>query len=275
MQMGQIVYSLRIKMYYNILSLIQIDATDKLWPEWSLFQCSAISNCDLQIDIVSHNQLKYGLEILGEQPGNAVLQYANCLLCVNSNWSKAKLTVFNSQTVGISKLLNALLFTHLSVKGTLEMHASLVERGGKGILFLGPSGIGKTTQAELWREYRGAEIINGDRVFLKQKARKFLGCGSPWHGSSSYCLNKQVPIYGIIILKQSINNLIRRLTGFEMISGLMNSVFLPSWYIEGYKAACDTLDALLRTVPVYELSCRPDEDAVRLTEETIFGKRMI
>ena len=79
----------------------------------------------------------------------------------------------------------------------------------------------------------------------------------------------------MIILKQSKQNAIRRLTGFEMVSSVMNSVFLPSWYPKGYKAACDTLDGLLQTVPVYELSCRPDEDAVRLTEETIFKQEKL
>ena len=33
----------------------------------------------------------------------------------------------------------------------------------------------------------------------------------------------------------------------------------------------ETLDHLLTALPVYELSCRPDEDAVRLTEDKIFG----
>ena len=37
----------------------------------------------------------------------------------------------------------------------------------------------------------------------------------------------------------------------------------------------ETLDHLLTKIPVYELSCRPDEDAVSLTEEAVFGKDVI
>lgn len=254
-----------------MLSSIQINTIDKLWPEWALFQCKCEKSCDLRIDIVSHKEWKYGLEVMEEQPGKAVLKYDNCILCVNTNWSIAKLTLFERRTIGVPKLLNALLFTHLSIKQTIEIHASLVNRRGIGILFLGPSGIGKTTQAELWMKYLEAEIINGDRVFIKQENNSFLGCGSPWHGSSPYCLNKQVPLKALIVLKQSSENKIRRLTGFEMVSSIMNSVFFPIWYQKGHEAVCKTLDALLQTVPVYELSCRPDEDAVRLTEETVFG----
>ncbi len=175
------------------------------------------------------------------------------------------------KTSDLSGLLNALLMSHLSTRGALLLHASLVEVSGKGIMFLGPSGIGKTTQAELWMKYRGADIVNGDMVYVKGEPGRFLGCGSPWHGSSSYCLNRQVPLAGLVVLKQSRENAIRRLTDMEMIAGVMNSVFFPKWYRKGYEAACDTLDALLKMTPVYELSCRPDEAAVGLTEETLLA----
>ena len=209
--------------------------------------------------------------IVETQAEKNVLADRNCFLSVNSDWTEGIITLFSGQLKDTYKLLNALLLTHLSTRHAIELHSSLVDIHGKGIMFLGPSGIGKTTQAELWMKYREAEIVNGDMVFVKQELDRFLGCGSPWHGSSPYCLNKQVPLSALIVLKQSNENSIRRLTGFEMVSNVMNNVFFPTWYKEGHEAACKTLDALLNVVPVYELSCRPDEDAVRLTEKTIFN----
>ena len=66
-------------------------------------------------------------------------------------------------------------------------------------MFLGPSGIGKTTQAELWHTYRDAVIINGDIVFVQETEGNFLGWGTPWHGSSPYCENASVPVDALII----------------------------------------------------------------------------
>lgn len=259
-------------LYYKVLVNLKVDTDRNLWPEWKLFESKHDNASELTIKIRVHTQNQYGLDILEDQPGKAVLKSNDSLLCVNSDWTEAKLTSFDGHIQDTYKLLNALLFTHLSTRHAIEMHSSLVDINGKGIMFLGPSGIGKTTQAELWMKYRDAEIINGDMVFVKQEPECFLGCGSPWHGSSPYCLNKQVPLSALIVLKQSNGNSIRRLTGFEMVSSVMSSVFFPTWYKEGHEAVCKTFDALLRSVPVYELSCRPDEEAVRLVEETVFGK---
>ena len=259
-------------MYYRVVTNIFLNLERELWPEWRQFQCKRVDLCHLHINISFQVFRKYGLEVLEQQPGSPVLKSNDSLLCSNSDWTEVKITLFSGQIEDTYKLLNAVLLTHLSTRKAIELHASLIEINKRGIIFLGPSGIGKTTQAELWMKYRGADIINGDMVFVKHESDYFLGCGSPWHGSSPYCLNRQIPLSALIVLKQSQQNSIRRLCGFEMVSTVINSAFLPSWYTEGYKAACDTLDALLRTVPVYELSCRPDEDAVHLTEETIFGK---
>ena len=259
-------------MFYKILSTIKFDTNFLPWAEWSIFKCDEKLSYDLHIRIDIQSCYRYGIEVLGEQPGKAVLKCEDCLLSVNEDWSKAKITIFNNSVQDMPIVLNALLMTHLSLHNALLLHASVISQDNKGILFLGPSGIGKTTQAELWKQCLDSEIINGDMVYVKKEESKFLGCGSPWHGSSPYCLNKQVPLSALIVLKQSKQNTIRRLTGFEMVSSVMSSVFWPTWYREGYEAACETFDTLLNTVPVYELSCRPDEGAVKLTEETIFGK---
>ena len=156
----------------------------------------------------------------------------------------------------------------------LQMHAALVSKHNRGLMFLGPSGIGKTTQAELWNKYRDALIINGDIVFIQETENAFLGWGTPWHGSSPYCENTSVPVHVMIVLKQAQENSIRELSGFEKVTAVSNSVFYPQWLENGMELCLETLDHLLSSVPVYELSCRPDEDAVRITEEAVFGGRL-
>lgn len=167
-------------------------------------------------------------------------------------------------------------YSHAIQRHIIQMHSSLIATSdNQGIMFLGPSGIGKTTQAELWNKYLNALIINGDMVFVQETLDDFLGWGTPWHGSSPYCENTSVPLKAMIVLKQAPENSIRELTGFEKVSAVSNNVFYPTWLEKGMELCLETLDHLLSRIPVYELSCRPDEEAVKLTEETIFGSSSV
>lgn len=193
------------------------------------------------------------------------------IFAVNEEWTEGRLIVSERGQEADNFLLD-MFCTHVTKQKGIIFHSSLIEHNGRGLMFLGPSGIGKTTQAELWNKYRDALIINGDIVFVQETEEAFLGWGTPWHGSSPYCENTSVPVHAMIVLKQAPENSIRELTGFEKVSAVSNSVFYPQWLENGMELCLETLDHLLRAVPVYELCCRPDEDAVKLTEETIFGR---
>ncbi len=98
-------------------------------------------------------------------------------------------------------------------------------------MFVGRSGIGKTTQARLWEQFRGAEIINGDKVFLTldEDGRGVTAHGSPWCGSSPYKLNRATPLRGIVVLDQAPENSIRRLSEHEIMTQYVSHIFLPMW----------------------------------------------
>ena len=134
--------------------------------------CKQIKTANLGISISEQINRAYGLDIIENQPGKPVLKANNSLLCVNPHWTEAKITSFDGNKGDIYKLLNALIMTHLSAYQTIEVHASLIDVGRKGLMYLGPSGIGKTTQAELWGKYRNATIINGDMVFIKKEGNR-------------------------------------------------------------------------------------------------------
>ena len=216
--------------------------------------------------------LKYGIEVLNELPyGNSdILKNRNMLIRANADWSEVCINLLDGKEDGLEGTLITAIMTHLSTRGGLMLHTSLVDYQGKGILFVGPSGIGKTTQAELWMKYRDAIIINGDMALVGEKDGAFTGYGCPWHGSSPYCENRQVPLAGIIVLEQAKENTLERLHGVTMIERMMRNIFLPHWYQKGAEAAMETVDHLLSTVPVYLLKCRPDEEAVAMVERALF-----
>lgn len=201
--------------------------------------------------------------------GDKIIRREEDLMIVNEDWSYNRILGLKNQDNFMAFWLQ-IFYTHAVKHKMIQMHSSLVSYQDQGIMFLGPSGIGKTTQAELWNCYRDALIINGDIVFVQETSDGFLGWGTPWHGSSPYCENTSVPVAAMVVLKQAKENAIRELTGFEKVTEVSNSVFYPQWLEGGMELCLETLDHLLKKIPVYELSCRPDEDAVRLTEQVVF-----
>ncbi len=151
------------------------------------------------------------------------------------------------------------------------LHSSVVLIHGRMVLFSGPSGVGKSTQAQLWKNYKNADIINGDRCVIMEKNGEYLGGGSPWCGTSSIHRPEQAPIAGIFLLKHSTENTVRPL-GAEAFAPLYSQTTLNPWDKDFMDNAATLYSGLLGSVPVYELCCTPTQDAVELAYHTIFGK---
>lgn len=207
-------------------------------------------------------------------PTNHILQHCGAsaeILCANEDWSRAVIYSENYRDADYSLPLAAIC-SRFACFDTVFLHGSFVDFEGNGIVFAGYSGVGKTTQAQLWNQYADAEIVNGDKVFLRIIDGRVYGFGSPWKGSSEYCLNKKLPLEGVVILKQSEENIIKKLNTIECIEYFLPHFFLPHWDEDNMVKALDTFNTILEKVPVWLLECRPDEDAVKITKNTIFNK---
>lgn len=146
-------------------------------------------------------------------------------------------------------------------KGAILLHAAFVAYGGKGILFTGPSGIGKSTQASLWETHMGAEIINGDRAVLR-KEENWTAFGSPYAGSSGIYRNDSAPLCAIVVLKQGLENRLEKLSPRQAFPEVYSQLALCRWDKAFMEKATDLCLELLENVPVYRLSCVPAESAV-------------
>ena len=173
----------------------------------------------------------------------------------------------------VSQLDNS--FFHLGFEGLLIrqsrvcFHASCIRTELGGILFSGPSGIGKSTQAKLWCDHRGAELINGDRPILQRTEAGYLAWGSPYAGSSRCHVNGSVPVSALVFLAQAKENRIRRLGGGEAFRRIYAGLTMYSWDRTFVERAVDLAMELALKVPCYELACLPDRSAVECLEQRL------
>lgn len=159
------------------------------------------------------------------------------------------------------------------INNAFLLHASCVRYRGKGILFSACSGKGKSTQARLWEEYEGAEVLNGDRTLVRREEGKWKAYGSPLAGSSRIYRNQSAPVRGIMILTQGEENRIQKLSGKEAFIPLYRETLMNSWNPEYMEAMTDLLLAASKEIPIYHLSCRPDKESVELVKRCMTGNK--
>ena len=143
-----------------------------------------------------------------------------------------------------------------------QLHASVIDWQGRGILFTAPSGTGKSTQAELWRKHEGVRVINGDKGMIRKEADSYRVYGSPYAGTSGIYTDLSVPIRAIVVLSQAPENRVERLGGAAAFRKLYRETTIPSWNQAFVEKISGILLDLMAHVPVYHLACRPDKEAV-------------
>ena len=160
------------------------------------------------------------------------------------------------------------LFDILAERGMLVLHSSYVLRAeGDAILFSGASGIGKSTQAELWREFAAARVINGDRSLVD--VDRGMAHGIFYSGTSGICENHSAPIRAIVLPEQAGENSGTAAGHREAFMRLINQCAYYPWDADSASEMTELVARLVGRVPVYRLRCRKDEGAVRALENEL------
>ena len=154
--------------------------------------------------------------------------------------------------------------------GTLLLHASVTRYEGRGNLFFGVSGTGKSTHSRLWHEFvPGSDLMNDDNPVIRYEDGRFLVYGSPWSGKTLCYRNVVAPVNALVRLEQFPENRIARLEPLQAYASVLAAVSTIRWNHDIMSLLVPTIERVAMTVPCYQLKCRPDEEAVLLCKKTI------
>ena len=153
------------------------------------------------------------------------------------------------------------------------IHSSVIVYDNKANLFLGESGTGKSTHTRLWlKNFPQAQLLNDDSPIVAVENGRFMAYGSPWSGKTHCYHNAGFPINAFVRLKQAPQNTIARLNRIQSFIALQPScppaMSKDSFYSE---KIIGILDLAIRQIPVYGLSCLPDDDAAILANSTLYN----
>lgn len=155
---------------------------------------------------------------------------------------------------------------------TILIHASAIEYNGRGYLFLGKSGTGKSTHSQLWIEnISGSSLLNDDNPILRITDGTCKVYGSPWSGKTPCYLNQSVRAGAIVRLSQGPVNKIKPLSSFAAYGALLPACSFIRWDHSMAESIHCTLSHIIENVHIFSMECRPDQDAAILCKETVMA----
>ena len=162
-------------------------------------------------------------------------------------------------------LLRGLYYGMYKYKKSVSPDAYLVHGcgilcGGRGYLFTGPSGAGKTTVA---RMAGGRRVLNDEVVLVGPENGRLYLAGTPLTGSIDERCNEAASLHAILLLKQGAEASVRRLRGAEAYRSLLPQTigaprFLDTGWPSSVQERADFWAMVASRVPCYELTFRLD-----------------
>jgi hypothetical protein len=165
--------------------------------------------------------------------------------------------------------LEVLTVNLLCRKNGVLLHACAVNDNGKGYLFVGQSGAGKSTTARLWSGVNGVIILSDDRIILRRINHRIYIYGTPWHGDAKECSPKKVPLEKVFFLKHAKENRVKRLNPLDAACRLIVCSFPTFWDKQGMELTLSFCSEIAQDIPCYELGFMPDTSITDFIKEKI------
>lgn len=160
--------------------------------------------------------------------------------------------------------MGPLIFYYLTVKfPAVMLHASGIDDRGRGRLFTGFSGSGKSTMAALWQQAE-CTIVNDDRLIVRKEGDDYYVYNTPMFYVD---MPKKVRLSSMHLIKHHSENTLRKISGVPAVSRLMAFCIQHAYSRDILKKHLDFLSDLCENIPLYETGFIPDEKIVTFIRE--------
>ncbi len=155
--------------------------------------------------------------------------------------------------------MDGLILYYLTViSGDILIHASGLNHNGKGYIFSGVSGKGKTTIARIW-DKAGARVIHDDRLIIRADGENFKMYNTPVYDNDE---PRSSGLNAIYIIEHGKINRSVPLNGAEAISKIMANCIQHNWDPQIIAGLLRSVPALCSRIPVYRLEFVPGESVI-------------
>jgi len=206
-------------------------------------------------------------------PGSRSVPDFETVLILPSHLDKAELYSSKKSAVQTdlfqSPATELLMVNYLAQGRGVMLHACGIALNGKGILFVGESGAGKSTMAGICGKENGVEVLSDDRIIIRKMRGGFWIYGTPWHGDAKVVSPRGVRLERIFFLRHGQKNSSRETRGIDPVSRLVTCSFSPHWDSPGMQFTLQLLTDLTAQLPCQVLTFRPDRSALDFVERVV------
>jgi hypothetical protein len=155
--------------------------------------------------------------------------------------------------------LDGLILYYLSViHRDIMIHASGVNFYGKGYLFTGISGKGKSTISKLW-ENSGAKVIHDDRLILQIRDGGYRMFNTPVYNNDE---PRESSLHKIFIIEHGTDNNLKTVSGASAVSLVISNCIQHNWNSEIISLLLGSVSKMCQIIPVKRLCFKPDKSVV-------------
>lgn len=156
-----------------------------------------------------------------------------------------------------------LMIHHLACGKGLEVHAlGVADEDGRGHLFLGHSGAGKSTSARLWQKQQRVRILSDDRIILRLREGQIWMHGTPWHGDAGIASPGSAQLTHIYVLEQWPSNELVAMPRSLATAEIFARSFVPRHCPQALEHALGFIEQLSQKVPCDTFRFLPEPSAV-------------
>ena len=192
-------------------------------------------------------------------------------MIADKSFSETQFRVLGSLRFTINTVIMVMYAFATAKKDTLLMHSSVTVKDGKGYLFLGKSGTGKSTHSQLWiNNIEGCELLNDDNPVLRvEPDGEIRVYGSPWSGKTPCYRNLDYPVGAIVDLHQAKTNEIHQQPMVQAYASILVSCSGLRFVKEMADGLHSSIVKIINSVPCYSLDCLPNDKAAFLCYNTV------
>lgn len=282
-------YTSREPLYYQIGPLtFTYYGPGSLYEQYFAdFACKPLEQTDQQI-YLRIGQPRY------HKNGNILLRTPELTICdagsrylflFRSEWKINEMTVSKDGSVVVTyctpdafdpdnqeQVFHALRFAFLLLAQRHELyaiHSASFLYKDKAWLFSGPSGTGKSTHTNLWKELYNVPLLNGDLNLLGFQGQTPTVYGLPWCGTSGINTPENYPLGGIVFLKKAPDNHVCIPDSADQAFMLMQRLISPIWNKTMLLQQAHFCETMADHTTILSLHCTKEPEAAATMKQAI------